>query len=82
MEYIEKVVGGILASLKDTGSIESLRLSIDHEGQVSINLNNADVPLKYFPNDIIRSTILGMIAPLKGVDGVNEVNRLELNIKG
>jgi hypothetical protein len=47
--YIDHVAGGIVASLKDTGEIESLELNIDNEGQVTMNLNNADVPLKYFP---------------------------------
>jgi len=78
-EYIEKVVGGILASLKNTGEIESLKLSVDNEGRVTINLNGSVIPLKYFPNEIIRSTILGMVAPLKGV---GEVDRLQLNISG
>jgi hypothetical protein len=78
-EYIDHVVGGILASLKDTGKIESLKLSIDNKGQLAINLNGSVIPLKYFPNEIIRSTILGMVAPLKGVDGVD---RLQLNISG
>ena len=76
--YIDHVVGGIIGSLHDTGEIETLDLSIDNDGQVAVYLNNADVPLKYFPVEIIRSTILGMIAPLKGVEG--EVNRVELNI--
>ena len=77
-EYIDHVVGGIVASLHDTGEPESLNLSIDNEGQVTINLNGADVPLKYFPNDIIRSTVLGMVSTLKGVSG--EVDRLEITI--
>ncbi len=76
-DYVDHVVGGIVASLKDTGEIENLVLSIDNEGQVAINLNGADVPLSYFPNEIIRSTILGMVSTLKGV---GEVNRLELTI--
>ena len=76
-EYIEQVVGGILSSLKDTGEIESLELSINNEGQVKITLNNTDVPLIYFPNEIIKSTILGMVSTLKGV---SEVNRLEITI--
>ena len=76
-EYLGCVVGGILASLKDTGEIRSLELSIDNEGQVAINLNGADVPLSYFPNEIIKSTILGMVSTLKGV---GEVNRLEMTI--
>ena len=75
--YMYHVTTSIIASLRDTGGIESLELSIDSEGQVTINLNNADVPLKYFPNEIIKSTILGMVAPLRGV---GEVNRLQLNI--
>jgi hypothetical protein len=78
-EYIEHVVGGIMASLRDTGEIESLKLSIDNEGQVAVNLNGADVPLKYFPNKIIKATIFGMVSPLKGV---SQVDRLELTIDG
>jgi len=76
--YIDHVIGGILASLKDTAEWESLKLAIDNEGQVTINLNSADVPLKYFPMEIIRSTILGMVSTLKGVEA--EVNRLEITI--
>jgi len=77
-EYIDHVVGGIIASLHNTGEIESLELSINNEGQVTINLNNSDVPLSYFANKIIKSTIMGMIASLKGV---SEVDRLQLSIK-
>jgi hypothetical protein len=68
--YVDHVVGGIIGSLNDTGEIETLELSIDNEGQVKINLNNADVPLKVFPTEIIKRTIEGMILPLKGVDRV------------
>ncbi len=75
-DYLDKVVSGILASLHDTGEIVNLELSIDNEGRVDINLNGALVPIKDFPNEIIKSTILGMVAPLKGV---GEVNRLQIN---
>jgi len=78
-EYLEKVVGGIISSLNDTGDIERLELSIDNEGQVSIHLNDADVPLKEFPVELIKSTVEGMVAPLKGVEGV--VNTVELTIE-
>jgi hypothetical protein len=76
--YIDHVTGGIVASLKDTGEPESLKLAIDNEGQVTINLNNADVPLKYFPIEIIRGTVLGMVSTLKGVEG--GIDRLEITI--
>ena len=79
-DYLEHVIGGIIGSLHDTGEIDTLELNIDNEGRVTINLNNADVPLKYFPVEIIRSTILGMIAPLKGVEGA--ADRVEITIKG
>ena len=77
-EYIDSVVGGIVASLHDTGEINSLELALDNDGQVSITLNNSDVPLKYFPNDIIKSTILGMVTPLKGVESA--IDTLEITI--
>jgi sulfur carrier protein ThiS len=75
--YVDHVIGGIVASLKDTRGIESLQLSIDNEGRVTINLNGSVVPISYFPNKIIRSTILGMVSTLKGV---GEVDRLEMTI--
>lgn len=76
--YIDHVVGGILAALKDTGEISTLELEINNEGQVAISLNECDVPLNYFANEIIRGTILGMVATLKGVDAVN---RLKLTLR-
>jgi hypothetical protein len=78
-EYIEKVVGGIVASLNDTGEIENLELTIDNSGQVSIHLNEADVPLKEFPVQIIKSTIDGILVPLRGVEG--SINTVEIVIK-
>ena len=76
--YIYHTVSGILSSLRDTGEIENLKLTIDNEGKVAIYLNNADVEIGYFPVLIIKSTLEGMVAPLKGVD--SPVNTLEINI--
>jgi hypothetical protein len=76
--YIDHVVGGIVASLKDTGDIKTLELTIDNDGLVAIDLNGAEVPLSFFPSEIIKSTIEGMVTPLKGVTG--GVSSLELKI--
>jgi len=76
--YVYHVVGGIIASLKDTGAIKNLELVVDNAGQVKINLNGADVPLIYFPQEIIRNTLAGMVSTLKGVD--SGLNTLELKI--
>ncbi len=78
--YLDHVTGGIIASLKGTGEIKKLKLTIDSKGLVKINLNNADVPINYFVEEIVRSTIKGIIAPLKGVDKDKPVQSLELNI--
>ena len=78
--YLDHVTGGILASLKDTGEIKKLNLIISNKGKVKINLNNAELPINYFVEEIIRSTLTGMIAPLKGVDKDKALQSLELNI--
>ena len=70
--FIDHTVGGIVASLRGTGEIGTLELSIDGS-QVTINLNNAQVPVNEFVNKIIRSTITGMVSTLKGVSKIKSV---------
>ena len=77
--YLDHVAGGIVGSLKDTGEIETLELTVDNAG-VTINLNGAAVPLTAFPVQIIRSTLSGVLAPLKGVDK-DRMDRVRLTIR-
>jgi len=70
--FIDHTVGGIVASLRGTGEIGTLELSID-DSQVTINLNNALVPVNEFANKIIGSTITGMVSTLKGVGKIKSV---------
>jgi len=79
-EHVEHVVVGIVGALRDTGKIESLKLTIDSDGQVKIDLNNTDVPLKEFPMLIIRTTIEGMLKPCKGVEF--PITSVEITIDG
>jgi hypothetical protein len=79
--YIDHVTGGIIGSLKGTGEIKSVKLTIGEKGEVRINLNNANLPLNYFVEEIVRSTFQGVVAPLKGVDKDKPLKNLELNIK-
>lgn len=74
--YIDHVMGGILASLKGTGAITSVDLTIEGD-QVSIILNNAAVTLTPFASLIIRNTLVGMISSLHGV---HAIERIRLNI--
>lgn len=75
--YIDHVVGGILASLKNTGEIQGVDLSIDGD-QVSIILNNAAVPINPFVAQIIRNTMVGIISSLKGIV---EIERIQVKIR-
>ncbi len=77
--YLDHVTGGIIASLKGTGEIKDLELDIDDDGIVTLALNGADIPLNYFATEIVKSTVEGMMKPLKGVDG--PVNSVELKIE-
>jgi len=74
--YIDHVVSGILASLKGTGEITSVDLSIEGD-QVSIVLNNAAVPLNPFATRIIRATVVGMVSSLRGA---RTIERMRVSI--
>jgi len=76
--YLDHVTGGIIASLKGASEIKNLELNIDNDGIVSINLNGEEIPLNFFASEIVKSTVTGMVAPLKGVEGA--INKMELKI--
>ena len=76
--YVYHVVAGILASLKDTGTIKNLELDVAGDDQVQITLNGVDVPLNYFATQIIQNTLAGMVSNLRGV--TEEMRTLELRI--
>jgi hypothetical protein len=70
--YIDHVVGGILSSLKGTGTIKRVELSIEGD-QVSIILNNAAVSISPFVARIIRNTMVGVVSSLKGVAVIKRI---------
>jgi hypothetical protein len=76
--YFFHVAGGIVASLKDTEAIKKLKLDIDKTGDVKIDLNGKDIPVNLFVVEIVRNTLIGMAANLKGVNG--KVKTLSLRI--
>ncbi len=76
-EFVIKVMTGIVATLKGTGEIESLELSIKGE-ETRINLNGSLVPVIPFVGEFIRNTVIGMVSPLKGVG--QPIDRLKISI--
>jgi hypothetical protein len=75
--FIDHVIGGILATLKDTGEINSVDILIVAD-KVTINLNNKVVPTNPFVSEVTRNVITGMVSSLKGV---RETNRINISIK-
>ena len=75
-EFVEQVMTGIVTTLKGTGEIQSLKLSIKGEA-TQINLNGALVPVIPFVGEFIRNTVIGMVSSLKGV---GQIDRLEISI--
>jgi hypothetical protein len=78
LAFIEHTVIGMLGSLKNTGLVSTLTLSIEGD-KVKIVLNGKAVRTNEFSSKIIKSTLLGMVSPLKGV--VGPVNNLNIEIE-
>ena len=76
--YVYHLSGGITASLKDTEPIKKLKLEITADEDVKMTLNGKDIPLNFFATDIIRNTLTGMAANLKGAEG--KLKTLEIKI--
>ena len=72
--FIEHIVNGILGSLRGTGEIKNLELSIDKDRQVKLNLNGAVISLTPFANKIISETITGTVSTLKGSGKMERLN--------
>ncbi len=66
-DYVHRVTAGILESLKDAGQIKTLEMTIAENGDTSTNLNGAPLEMNPFVQKITRSTVFGMVSPLKGV---------------
>ncbi len=75
--FIDHTVSGMIESLEGTGQIKDLKLTMDGD-DVEINLNGAPVPVNAFVVKIFKSTLLGMVAVLKGV--TTPVKKLNLTI--
>ena len=77
-EYVDHVVSGIVGSLRGTGDIRELELTVADENTVRISLNGEELSLKPFPVLIIRETLAGLVKPLKGVTGLLKTAKVTL----
>jgi len=70
--FIDHTIGGMLATLKGTGEIKDLDISLEGD-EITINLNSAAVPTNPFVSKIITNTIMGMVSSLKGAGEIRSV---------
>jgi len=67
-EYVEgfvaNITAGIVKSLKGVDYLKKIDLKQDKDG-ISITVNNQDISLTPFPDEMISSTLKGMLQPLK-----------------
>jgi len=75
--FIDHVVTGMLAGLKDTGEIRNVDLLITG-GTVTVSVNESNVPINPFVEKIMRQTIAGMVSSLKGV---HETSKIVISIE-
>jgi hypothetical protein len=71
--FVDHTVSGMVASLEGAGKADNLTLTIDGDS-VQIKLKEVDLPINDFAGRLIKSTIMGMLAPLKGVKDIKKVS--------
>jgi hypothetical protein len=71
--FIEHTITAMVASLEGAGKADNMSLSIDGE-IVTIELNGIHLQTNVFAGRMIKSTIMGMLVPLKGVKDIKKVS--------
>jgi len=66
--FIDHTVSGMMEALKGGGKIKHLTMTVEGDDLVIV-LNGVSIPANPFTGRIIRSTTIGMVSDLKGVDG-------------
>ena len=66
--FVDHTTRGVVESLEGTGPFKKLNLTVDGE-TVKLGLDGKAISTNKFASKIIQSTLAGMVAPLKGVNG-------------
>ena len=71
-DYVAQVADGIVQSLRGAAPTDKLELLVT-ESAVTVRQNGSELEVNEFVSKIIKSTVLGMVSPLKGVSDPQEV---------
>jgi hypothetical protein len=74
--FLEQTLSGMVAALKDVGSIKDLELTVEGEN-VNLILNGAGITLNSMTSNMIATTILALVSV---VQEENEINKLKIVI--
>jgi hypothetical protein len=71
-DFVAQVADGIVQSLRGAAPMDKLELLVTADA-VTVQQNGGALEVNEFVSKIIRSTVLGMVTPLKGVSDPKEV---------
>ncbi|APV44136.1 hypothetical protein Dform_00786 [Dehalogenimonas formicexedens] len=71
--YFDRVMDGIIGSLENTGSAETLMLE-GSNNSVALTVNGLPVAMNEFVRQIVRKTAEGMISSLRGIEKIDTFN--------
>ena len=74
--YVAQVADGIVQSLRGAAPTDKLELMVA-ESAVTVRQNGGELEVNEFVSKIIKSTVFGMVSPLKDVSDPQEV-RIEI----
>ena len=72
-EFLARISLGIVASLRGAENAQSLEIH-QEKGNVKITVNGNEIPVTLFPNEIICSTLTGLVSPLKEVEDIDSLD--------
>jgi hypothetical protein len=72
-EFLSHTTVGAVTSLRGAENIQKLEIH-QKKGNVEITVNDSEIPLTGFPNDIISNTLLGMVSSLKEVEDIESID--------
>ena len=76
--FINHTISGMVESLEGTGRVKELDLTIEDD-LLSIQLNGRSVPVNDFVTKIFKSTLQGVLSPLKGV--TSAIRKVDIRIR-
>ncbi len=71
--FVDHTVYGMISSLEEVGEINIIEINVDGDSiEISVNCN--PLPLNNFVASIMKSSLKGMVSPLKGAENTEKIH--------